>query len=124
MFTPKRILPIVLFAATLSATWFTGRDAHAQLSLPTYTTTYCVQVKWEMWRSGGTYWANEYESTDQADAELMFAFFEAAFENGTLCEIIGCSFDWIPIDVRLTTRRDWNLYPVSPAPLFSYERLR
>ena len=121
MFSCKRLLPLFLFLVCLGG----GSQAHAQLSMPAYTTTYCVQVQWEMWRSGGTYWATEYETDNLEDAQLVHALFVAAFENGTLCDILGCSFDWIPVDVRMTTRREWNLYPVDPIePVFGTARFR
>ena len=35
-------------------------------------------------------------------------------ENGTLCEILGCNVTtWIPVDVRLKTKYEWNFYPVA-----------
>ena len=81
--------------------------------MPLYTTKYCVQVEWYFWRSGGSYWATEYETSDLGDAQLVFDLFESALENGTLCEILGCNVTtWIPVDVRLKTKYEWNLYPV------------
>lgn len=112
MFAAKRILPLFLLAAAFCV----APRAQAQTSIPLYTTTHCVQVEWYFWRSGGTYWATEYESSDLAEAQLVFELFESALENGTLCEILGCNITtWIPIDVRLKTRYDWNIYPVVTA---------
>lgn len=109
MYSAKRILPVLLLAAT-----FCGpSEAQAQTSMPLYTTTYCVQVEWFFWRSGGTYWATEYETSDLGEAQLVFELFESALENGTLCEILGCNYTtWVPIDVRLKTKYQWNLYPI------------
>ena len=80
-----------------------------------YKTTYCIQVKYEMWRNGSSYWATEYETSNLADAQLVFAFFEAALEDGSLCEILNCGFDWIVVDVRLKTKYEWY---VQPAPIW------
>ena len=73
----------------------------AEDNLPFVIKTYRVQVQYEMWRSGGTYWATEFETNNQADAELMFAALETALEYGYICEILDCGSDWIPRDVRL-----------------------
>ena len=110
MFSAKRIMPVFLF---VSAFCF-APHAQAQTSMPLYTTKYCVQVEWHFWRSGGSYWATEYETNDLGDAQLVFDLFESALENGTLCEILGCNVTtWIPVDVRLKTKYEWNFYPVA-----------
>ncbi|MCA9135315.1 MAG: hypothetical protein KDB00_01115 [Planctomycetales bacterium] len=110
MFNAKRILPVFVVAAA----FFSVPEAKAQTSIPLYTTSHCVQVEWYFWRSGGSYWATEYETSDLGEAQLVFSLFESAFENGTLCEILGCNITtWIPVDVRLKTVRHWNIYPVT-----------
>jgi len=109
MFSAKRILPLLLLLTAFCA----APEAQAQTSMPLYTTTHCVQVEWHFWRSGGSYWATEYETNNLNEAELMFDLFESALENGTLCEILGCNITtWIPVDVRLKTEYEWNLFPV------------
>lgn len=116
MFSAKRILPVFL----LLTTFFVARPAQAQSSIPLYTTKHCVQVEWCFWRSGGVYWATEFESTDLGEAQLVLALFESALENGTLCEVLGCNITtWIPIDVRLTTKYEWNLFPVTTSQFSS-----
>ena len=110
MFSAKRILPLFLLATAFCA----APEAQAQTSVPLYTSTYCVQVEWYFWRSGGSYWATEYETSDLRDAQLVFELFESALQNRTLCEILGCTITtWVPIDVRLKTQYEWNLYPVA-----------
>ncbi|MEQ9410871.1 MAG: hypothetical protein RIK87_24375 [Fuerstiella sp.] len=109
MFSAKRILPLLM----LVAAFCTSPQAQAQSSIPLYTTTYCVDVEWYFWRSGGSYWATEYETSDLGEAELIFDLFESALENGTLCEILGCNITtWIPVDVRLRTKYNWNIFPI------------
>ncbi|KAA5543572.1 hypothetical protein FYK55_10170 [Roseiconus nitratireducens] len=101
-------------ALLLLAGFYAAPTAQAQTSMPLYTTTYCVQVQWSFWRSGGSYWSTEYETSDLGDAQLVFNLFESAFENGTLCEILGCDVtSWVPVDVRLKTVYEWNFYPVA-----------
>ena len=85
--------------------------SQAQLSMPLYTTTYCVQVKYEMWRNGTTYWATEFETSNLNDAELVYDLFEASMDDGSICDILGCGFDWIAVDVRIRTKYEWNIYP-------------
>ncbi|WP_436716362.1 hypothetical protein U8335_01925 [Roseiconus lacunae] len=110
----KRLLPIIAFLVTFGTA--SQNQAQAQVSVPLYTTTHCVQVQWFFWRSGGTYWSTQYESEDLADAELVFELFESALESEMLCEILGCNVStWIPIDVRLKSNTEWNLFPVTVA---------
>ena len=110
MLSVKRVLPAFILLTAFCA----APPTQAQESIPLYTTKHCVQVEWYFWRSGGTYWATEYESDNLGDAELVFALFESALENGTLCEILGCNnTTWIPVDVRLKTKYEWNLFPVA-----------
>jgi hypothetical protein len=96
-------------AAFLVAAFCFGEVSQAQSSMPLYSTSYRVQVKWEMWRNGNSYWATEFESADLQTATMVYDLFEAAFESGQLCEILGCGFDWIPVDIRLKTHYTWNL---------------
>lgn len=111
LFTKRVFLPaLVVVVAALSS----ASQANAQSSLPLYTTSYCVQVEWYFWRSGGSYWATEYESSNLSEAQLVFELFESALENGTLCEILGCNATtWIPIDVRLKTKYHWKINPIA-----------
>lgn len=104
----KCVLPLLLLASFFSGT------SHAQTSLSLYKTTYHVQVQYEMWRNGSTYWATEYETSDLADAQMLLQLFEAALNNGTLSEIMGAGPEWIAVDVRMTTKKEW---------LFNYEPL-
>ena len=110
MFSAKRVLPLFLLAVACCAT----PQAQAQSSMPLYTTTYCVQVEWHFWRSGGSYWATEFETDELADAQLVLELFQAALANGSLCEILGCDVtSWVPVDVRLKTKYHWNIYPIA-----------
>ena len=88
-------------------------QANAQTSVPTYRVTYCVQVKYEMWRNGATYWATEYETSNLSEPQFVYQLFGAAHDNGTLCAILGCGFDWIVRDIRIKTKYDWFLPPVT-----------
>ncbi len=96
-------LPLIMLVSFFSGT------SNAQTSLPLYKTTYRIEVKYEMWRNGATYWATEYETANLAEAQLILQLFEAALEDGSLSEIMGCGFDWIAVDVRLTTKKEWLL---------------
>lgn len=95
---------------------------YAQTSMPLYSTSYRVQVQWEMWRNGANYWATEFETDDLQTATMVYDLFEAAFEAGELCEILGCGFDWIPVDIRLKTHYTWHLQaePVWRSAIRSY----
>ena len=109
MFSTKRILPLFLLLATCSYC----SQAQAQTSVPLYTTYYSVQVEWSFWRSGGTYWSTEFESTDYQDALLVLTLFEWARDNGALSDVLDVESGatWIPIDVRMRTRYEWNIDP-------------
>lgn len=91
------------FPLLLLSSFFTGQ-ADAQTSL--YKTTYRIQVQYEMWRNGSTYWATEFETTNHADAQLMLDLFEAALADGSLSDIMNCGPEWIAVDVRMTTKRE------------------
>ena len=91
----KFLLPALLAFAAIPAV------SEAQESVPFVTTTYRVQVQYEFWRNGATYWATEFESENETDAELMLLALETALENGYICQILDCDFSWIPRDVRL-----------------------
>ena len=80
------------------------------LSLPVPLTTakYKVQVQYECWRSGGTYWSMVFETEDHDDAELMYDLLLMAHENGDICDIFDCSFNWIITDVRLVVKTTLN----------------
>lgn len=109
MFSLRQILPAFLLVSASYA----APQAEAQTSIPLYTTKHCVQVEWYFWRSGGTYWSTEFETTDLGEAQLIFELFDSALENGTLCDILGCNFPtWIPIDVRLKTKYERNFNPI------------
>jgi hypothetical protein len=95
--------------------------SNAQLSVPMFKTTYCVQVEHEMWRNGRSYWSTEYETSNQAEAQLIYQLFEAALESGSLCEMLGCDFDWIIVDVRLKTKHEWFL---QIAPTWNLQNLQ
>lgn len=90
---------LILFAA-----W--PADAQAQISTPLIKTTWQVQVKKEMWRNGNAYWSTEFESEDEEVAQMVFELMQSALDNGTICEIVGCSFDWIVVDVRLQPKHE------------------
>ena len=109
MFSLNKVLP----ASILLLSCFAIPRASAQESIPLYTTTHCVQVEWYFWRSGGTYWSTEYKTSNLNEAEFVFDLLDSALENGTLCEILGCNITtWIPVDVRLKTKYEWNIDPV------------
>ena len=76
--------------------------------MPLTTTTYKVQVKYEFWRSGGTYWSTVFETEDQEDAQLMYDLLSIAHENGDICDVLNCGFDWIITDVRLVVKTTLN----------------
>jgi len=97
----KCTLPLLMLV-----TFFSGQS-DAQSSLSLYKTTYRIQVKYEMWRNGSTYWATEYETSNLSDARMMLALFETALANGSLSDIMNCGPEWIAIDVRLTTKKEW-----------------
>jgi hypothetical protein len=103
MFRTK--IAAIPFVAAVSA----ANVSQAQTSIPLYTVSYQVQVRWEMWRNGNTYWALEYETSDPMVAQLVYELFEAALEDGSLGDILGGGFDWIPREVRLHTKYSWNL---------------
>ena len=62
MFKMRSLLPALLLLATVPAV------CQAQLSVPLTTTKYQVQVQYEFWRSGGTYWSTVFETEDHDDA--------------------------------------------------------
>ncbi|OYP34163.1 hypothetical protein [Rhodopirellula sp. MGV] len=110
-FLARTFAPLCLIAAS----FLVAPQAQAQTSIPLYTTSYSVQVEWYFWRSGGTYWATEFESDNYVEAELIYELFDAALESGTLVEILGGNISsWIPIDVRLRTIRHWNIDLLEP----------
>ena len=101
----KSKIAAVFFLTFISA----ASISQAQSSMPLYTVSYQVQVRWEMWRNGNTYWAVEYETPDYVEADLVYQLFQAALEEGRLGEILGGGFDWIPREVRLKPKYTWNL---------------
>ena len=94
---------IALFA--LLTLWST--TSHAQSSNQFLTTTYQVQVKYEMWRSGLSYWKTEFETSSADQAEQLAALFQLAIDSGVICEILPCTFDWIVVDVRVCKRQEY-----------------
>lgn len=96
----KFALPVLLFALSFPS------SASAQVSVPLVRTTWQVQVKYEMWRNGSAYWSTEFESEDQEEAQMVFELMQAALDNGTICSILGCGFDWIIVDVRLQPKHE------------------
>lgn len=103
----KCTLPLLMLV-----TFFSGQAPAQTSSL--YKTTYRVQVQYEMWRNGSTYWETEFETTNYNDAVTMLALLENALDNGTLSEIMNCGPDWIAVDVRLTTKKEyyWTKEPL------------
>ncbi len=99
----KLAIPLLMLASFLS------EQSHAQSSLPLYKTTYRIEVQYEMWRNGLTYWVTEFESSDLAEAQLVLLLFESALEDGSLSEIMKSGPEWIAVDVRITTKREWLL---------------
>ena len=97
----KSLLPALLAFAAIPSV------SEAQESVPFVTTTYRVQVQYEFWRNGSTYWATEFESENEDDAELMLLALETALDNGYLCQILDCDFSWIPRDVRLVVDHEY-----------------
>ena len=72
-----------------------------------YKTTYRVQVQYEMWRNGVTYWDTEFETTNLAEAQMVLSLFQSALDNGSLSNLMNCGPDWIAVDVRMTTHREY-----------------
>ena len=91
--------------------------SEAQLSIPLCETTYSVQVQYEHWRSGGRYWATKFTTDNQQDAQLMYDLFVAAREAGQLCDILGCSFDFIIVDIKLVTTTKCHIPSFEPLRL-------
>ncbi len=102
MFKMRSLLPALLLLATVPAV------CQAQLSVPLTTTKYQVQVQYEFWRSGGTYWSTVFETEDHDDAELMYDLLFMAHESGDICDIFDCNFNWIITDVRLVVKTTLN----------------
>ena len=96
----KYTLPLLMLV-----TCFSGQAPAQTSSL--YKTTYRVQVQYEMWRNGYTYWDTEFETTNYFDAITMLSLFQSALDNGTLSDIMNCGPDWIAVDVRLTTKKEY-----------------
>ena len=111
----KSAIPMFLLMTAFCGT------SNAQRSIPAYKTTYCVQVKYELWRSGVSYWSTEFETTNRTEALLIYQLFEAALEAGSLCELLGCGSNWIIIDVRLKTKYEWFL---QIAPTWNLQKLQ
>ncbi len=96
----KILIPALILLAALPAV------SQAQTSVPFATATYHVQVKKEMWRNGSTYWSTVFSTENADDADLMYELLDSALENGTICQILNCGFDWIIRDVRIVT--EWE----------------
>lgn len=97
---------------TLAAVLLSGMFsalANAQISAPLYTKTYYVEVEYEMWRNGNRYWATEFETSDQQDAQLMYDLLVFAWENGAIRDLLDVGFDWMVVDIRLRTKTEWHL---------------
>ena len=116
------VLALIAFAAVPAV-------SQAQISVPFVKKTYCVQVKYEMWRNGATYWSTVFETDDADDANLMYALLQDALEDGDICELLNCGFDWIIRDVRLVTKYEYFLpelnyresYLQNATPLYQYK---
>ncbi len=102
----KFALPLLLLTS-----FFCG-ESQAQSPSPLYHVTYQVQVKYEMWRSGLTYWATEFETTDINDAKEMHGLYKLALDEGMLDDIMGSGPEWVPVDVRLRTHYEVLLQPI------------
>jgi hypothetical protein len=72
MSTLKAGIPVLCLLAAFSGT------ANAQNSVLAVKTTYCVQVEYEMWRSGISYWSTEFETTSLQQAQVMKSLYEIA----------------------------------------------
>ena len=117
MFKLRYLFPALLLVGAMSS------SSQAQ-SIPLSTTTYSVQVKKELWRSGGTYWSTVFQTEDREDAELMLALLEAALENGNICQFLNCDSSIIIRDVRMTSRTVWNIFPIErqiARPVFQHD---
>jgi hypothetical protein len=109
---------LLLFAAVPSV-------SEAQTSIPLYKTTYCVQVKYEYWRNGVTFWSTVLSTSNQTNAVLMHDLLLDALEDGDICEMMNCGFDFIITDVRLTVKREYiRLEPLPYQRLNFYQSLR
>ncbi|MEO2016937.1 MAG: hypothetical protein ABGZ53_21480 [Fuerstiella sp.] len=60
-----------------------------------------------MWRNGATYWSTEFETSSLSQAQVMASLYELALERGTICDILGCSSDWIIVNVRIRTKYEF-----------------
>ncbi|GAB4140497.1 MAG: hypothetical protein Tsb009_09860 [Planctomycetaceae bacterium] len=94
---------LLIFAAVPSV-------SEAQTSRLSIKTTYCVQVQYEYWRSGVTYWSTVFETTSLNDALVMEALLLDALEDGDICDLLNCGFDRIIRDVRIKTKYEYPLY--------------
>lgn len=102
MLNTRILVPALLLLAAVPVV------SEAQTSVPLTTTTYQVQVKYEYWRSGVSYWSTVLETEDRGDAELMHDLLLIALENGSICDVLDCSFDMIVNDVRLVSKTTFN----------------
>ena len=94
---------IALFA--LLALW--SSTSHAQSSNQFLKTTYQVQVKYEMWRTGLSYWHTEVETSSADQAEQLAALYQLAIESGVICQILPCGVEWIVVDVRVRKKQEF-----------------
>ena len=94
---------IALFA--LLTLW--SSTSNAQSSTQFLKTTYQVQVKYEMWRNGLSYWHTEFETSSAGQAEQLEALYRLAIETGTICQILPCGPDWIVVDVRVRKKLEY-----------------
>lgn len=111
----KLAIPAVALFTLLPST------SQAQFRLPCVSTSYCVQVKYEFWRNGSTYWATEFESTSLEDAELMADLLESAMDDGSIRDILNVGFDWIVVDVRIQTK--YEFLQLAPSRWQGYQPL-
>ena len=100
----KKDLTMSVFKAAVPVLFLLTAFSGTSDAALAYQRTYCVQVKYEMWRNGSAYWATEFETSDREDAELMFDLLLFALDNDSICSILDCGFDWIIVDVRLVTK--------------------
>ena len=97
----QTLIPAMLVVASFSS------PSDVQAATPYYTTSYTVEVKYEMWRNGASYWSELLETSDSREAEMTCELLLAALDNGTICQVMDCGFGWIIVDVRLVPHRTY-----------------
>ena len=80
--------------------------------------TYHVEVEVTHWRIGSPSWVSQFTTNDHEQAEFMRELFEIALEAGALRDMLGYSWQWLILDVRIRTE-----YPPELSAPVSQSRL-